>query len=189
MLDHSKRRLHSLRKIAPAHSNVQSAKLEVLPDAAKFAFRGRATAVDAASAIFGIQLPQTACRFAANETRAVYWLGPDEWLLVASGESSNQLYASLRTATAPHSCSLVDVSHRSDAFAVRGSKSAYIVNHGCPLDLSIDSFPVGMCTRTIVGKASVLLSRSQVDSFEIDVWRSFAPYVWQLLDEARRELA
>lgn len=189
MLDHSERRLHSLGKVMRAGGTVQAAKLEVLPDAAKFAFRGCSSAVTAAGTSFGISFPQTPCRFSAKGNRTVYWLGPDEWLLVGSGEPSGRLYADLSIATARHSCSLVDVSHRSDAFALRGSQSAYILNHGCPLDLSIDAFPVGMCTRTIIGKASVLVSRSHVDSFEIDVWRSFAPYVWQLLDEARQELA
>ena len=46
-----------------------------------------------------------------------------------------------------------------------------------------------MCTRTILYKATILLSRPRADTFHIDVWRSFAPYVWQLLDEARGELA
>lgn len=189
MLDHSERRLHSLGKVMRAGETVQSAELEVLPDAAKFAFRGRLSVATAAASSFGVQFPLKACRFATRGNRAVYWLGPDEWLLVGSGEQPGQLYADLSAATAQHSCSLVDVSHQSDTFALRGRHAAYVLNHGCPLDLSIGAFPVGMCTRTIIGKASVVLSRSQIDSFEIDVWRSFAPYVWRLLDEARRELS
>jgi sarcosine oxidase subunit gamma len=47
---------------------------------------------------------------------------------------------------------------------------------------------VGMCTRTIFGKATIMLSRPAAITFHIDVWRSFAPYVWQWLDEARNEL-
>lgn len=46
-----------------------------------------------------------------------------------------------------------------------------------------------MCTRTIYAKATIMLSRPASDIFHIDAWRSFAPYVWQLLDEARSELA
>ena len=188
MLDHSERRLHSLAEVLRTGRRVQSAKLEVLPDAAKLAFRGRPSAIEAAGVAFGIALPQTACRFAIKNDRAVYWLGPDEWLLQASGEQPDQFYGSMNAALAGHSCALVDVSHRSDAFSLTGSRSEYVLNHGCPLDLSMASFPVGMCTRTIIGKASVLLSRHRADRFDIDVWRSFAPYVWQLLDEARTEL-
>lgn len=189
MLDHSERRLHSLSKVLRAERTVRSAKLEVLPDAAKLAFRGRPSAVEAVGAAFGINLPQKACRMDVKDNRAAYWLGPDEWLLTALNEQPEQIYSTLNAALTGHSFSLVDVSHRSDALGLTGPYSAYVMNHGCPLDLSIRSFPVGMCTRTIIGKASVLLSRPRADRFEIDVWRSFAPYVWHLLDEARSELA
>lgn len=55
--------------------------------------------------------------------------------------------------------------------------------------LSREPFPVGSCTRTLVGKASVTLSRVDIETFHIDVRRSFVPYAWQFIDEARRELA
>ena len=88
---------------------------------------------------------------------------------------------------AAYSCSLVDVSHRSDALEIRGSKSEYVLNHGCPLDLSEQQFPVGMCTRTVLGKSPILLSRTERElPFCIDVWRSFSTYAWFLLDEARQ---
>ncbi|MGY4298713.1 sarcosine oxidase subunit gamma [Bradyrhizobium sp. i1.4.4] len=189
MLDCSGRRLHSLWVLAHAPRNVQAASLDILPDAAKFAFRGRPSAVEAAGNAFGVELPQSACRFNVRNNRSAFWLGPDEWLIIASGEQSAKLFASVQRGLAGHSSSLVDVSHRSDAFAISGTRSDYVVNHGCPLDLSIAQFPVGMCTRTIVGKAAVILSRPKPDTFHLDVWRSFAPYVWQLLDDARSELA
>ena len=59
-----------------------------------------------------------------------------------------------------HPHAIVDVSHRSDAFALSGSSCEYLLNHGCPLDLSIDAFPVGMCTRTVFAKAAILLSQA-----------------------------
>jgi sarcosine oxidase, subunit gamma len=189
MLDLAERRSNSLAELACNSRQVPGVTLMVLPDAAKLAFRGRPSAIQAAGEAFGIALPQTACRFAAKGHRSAYWLGPDEWLLQATGERASEPFAILEKALVGHACSLVDVSHGSDAFAVSGPSSAYVLNHGCPLDLSHQCFPVGMCTRTILGKATVLLSRPQADTFHIDVWRSFAPYVWQLLDEARSELA
>jgi sarcosine oxidase subunit gamma len=189
MLDLAARRSNSLTAVARNSRNLPAANLEVLPDAARLAFRGRPSAIQAAGEAFGIQLPQTACRFGVKGNRSAYWLGPDEWLLHATGERPSEPFAILEKALAGHSYSLVDVSHRSDAFALSGELSGYILNHGCPLDLSQQSFPVGMCTRTILYKATILLSRPRTDTFHIDVWRSFAPYVWQLLDEARSELA
>jgi sarcosine oxidase, subunit gamma len=189
MLDLAFRRLNSLVAVSHSAVSIPAATLAVLPDAVKLSFRGRPSSFQVAGNAFGISLPQTACQFAVRGSRAVYWLGPDEWLLQATGEQPSALFASMETALAGHSCSLVDISHRSDAFAVSGRMSDYVLNHGCPLDLSLRAFPVGMCTRTILGKATILLSRPEIDTFHIDVWRSFAPYVWQLLDEARSELS
>ena len=44
-----------------------------------------------------------------------------------------------------------------------------------------------MCTRTVFGKAEVMLWRTAADTFRIEVARSFAPYVWARLDDARQE--
>jgi sarcosine oxidase subunit gamma len=44
-----------------------------------------------------------------------------------------------------------------------------------------------MCTRTVFAKAEVVLWRTGADAFHVEVWRSFAPYVLGLLEEAARE--
>jgi len=87
----------------------------------------------------------------------------------------------------PHS--LVDMSHRQLALEVSGPTAQTLLNAGCPLDLHISAFPVGMCTRTVLGKADIVLWRTGPDSFHVEVWRSFADYVARFLTEAARELA
>lgn len=182
-------RENSLGDIASAIRNIPSATLALLPNTTKLVFRGRRAAADVAGRAFGVALPREACRFSEKGDRTAYWCGPDEWLLQAGGEVPAALFAGLDAALAGQSCSLVDVSHRSDVIALSGPGAAYILNHGCPLDLSLQAFPVGRCTRTIFGKATIMLSRPAPEIFHIDVWRSFARYVWQLLDEARGEFA
>jgi heterotetrameric sarcosine oxidase gamma subunit len=44
-----------------------------------------------------------------------------------------------------------------------------------------------MCTRTLLGKAEVILWRTGADAFHIEVARSLLPYVWACLEEARLE--
>jgi sarcosine oxidase, subunit gamma len=188
MLDLSKPE-SALDRLAGPARNIPGAMLAGLPPAAKLVFRGRPSAIEAAGRAFGTSLPQIACRFAAIGARTAYWLGPDEWLLHEMGADPQILFACMSAALEGHSHSLTDVSHRSEAFAISGANAAYILNHGCPLDLSLEAFPIGMCTRTILNKATIMLSRAEPEVFHIDVWRSFAPYVWQLLDEARGELA
>jgi sarcosine oxidase subunit gamma len=46
-----------------------------------------------------------------------------------------------------------------------------------------------MCTRTVLGKADIVLWRTAADSFHVEVWRSFADYASHFLAEASRELA
>lgn len=189
MPDPSLRRVNSLSHLAQGARAVAAGRLSVLPDAARLIFRGRSVAVQAVGNAFGVALPAQACRFASDGQRSAYWLGPDEWMLHGVREDPGALAAGLETALAGHPHAIVDVSHRSDSFALFGTRCEYLLNHGCPLDLGIDAFPVGMCTRTVFCKAGILLSRPAPDTFHIDVWRSFAPYVWQLLDEARREFS
>jgi len=189
MVDTSVIRVSSLARVNRNSSSAGAVSLEILPDAAKFVFRGRPPSFAPAAETFGVELPQSANRVQQEGQAKTYWLGPDEWLLEAVEENPTDLFSAMSQELAAYSCSLVDVSHRSDALEIRGSKSEYVLNHGCPLDLSEQQFPVGMCTRTVLGKSPILLSRTERDTFCIDVWRSFSTYVWFLLDEARQEFA
>ena len=48
---------------------------------------------------------------------------------------------------------------------------------------------MGMCTRTLLAKAEIVLWRTGEEEFRIEVARSFAPYVVAFLDEAMRGIA
>lgn len=188
MAEAAARRINSLAALGRDGPRVAEAQLSVLPDAAKFVFRGRAPSWPVAGEAFGVEMPRIVNRFNARGGRKVFCLGPDEWLLEAVGEDPDALFSRLSSALASHAFSLVDVSHRSDGLAITGIMSEYILNHGCPLDLSEQQFPVGMCTRTLLGKSPIVLSRTDGITFHVDVWRSFSSYVWTLLDDARQEL-
>jgi sarcosine oxidase, subunit gamma len=162
--------------------------LEPLPAATRYSLRGAADARAAASRAFGVELPATACRAATSGGRAALWLGPDEHLLLAPEAEAAAIAAALGTALASVAHSLVDVSHRQVAFAIKGPNAAWLLAHGCPLDLDPAEFPVGMCTRTVYLKSEILLWRTGEDAFRIEVWRSFADYVVALLAEAAHEL-
>ena len=84
--------------------------------------------------------------------------------------------------------SLVDVSDRYSAFRLRGAAAPMLLNEGCPLDLADASFPRGSCTRTLFGKAEIILWRVQAEEWRVLVARSFAPYLLALLREALADL-
>jgi sarcosine oxidase subunit gamma len=164
-------------------------ELSLLPPRAKFVLRCRPESLAAAAQAFAVALPDTACRAAFSVDRAALWLGPDEWLLLAAPEDAAAIMQqfSVALAGAPHS--LVDVSHRSAAVAVKGPQAAALLNHGCALDLAHAAFPVDTCTRTLFEKAEIILWRTEEHTYHVEIERSFAPYVWRMLSEAREDLA
>ena len=166
--------------------SAQGVKLATLPPAHRISLRVRADAVDALSGALGLTLPQRPKTSASKGSRTALWLGPDEWLLLApEADASEIARRGAALAGVPHS--LVDISHASTGFEIEGPQAAAVLNHGCPLDLSSATFPVSMCTRTILGKAQIVLWRTAEDTFRIELARSFGAYVWRFLEEARRE--
>ncbi len=163
--------------------------VRLLPPASRFKLRGRAAVMAAASGALGLQISDVACRSAANAQRAALWLGPDEQLILADVQDGDEVAAQLRDALGALPHSVVDMSHRQLALEVSGATAQTLLNAGCPLDLHLSAFPVGMCTRTVLGKADIVLWRTGPDSFHVEVWRSFADYVARFLAEAARELA
>jgi sarcosine oxidase, subunit gamma len=160
--------------------------LAPLPPAARYILRGGGPVRAAAEKAAGVGLPTQACRASAQEDRAALWLGPDEWLLIAPAAQGGALAGSLATALAGLPHSLVDVSHRQSAAELRGPQAARLLGAGCPLDLDASAFPVGMCTRTVLAKAEVVLWRTAAEVFRIEVARSFVAYVSEFLAEAER---
>ncbi|MCA1240876.1 sarcosine oxidase subunit gamma [Stappia stellulata] len=157
---------------------------------ARLAFRGDATAAGKAGAAFGASLPMAP--LAANPVgqRAALWLGPDEWLLLAAsgtvGEEvpwalARTLCDEIATAVGTHPHALVDVSERNVALIVSGPRAAALLNTQVFLDLDEGAFPVGQVTRTLFTKAEIVLWRTGPDTFVVECWRSFAPYVEGLL--------
>lgn len=173
--------------VEPLRIEAGGVALDTLPAHGRLNFRGGAEARAAAAAAFGLDLPEAACRATVQGSRAALWLGPDEWLLLMlPGETAAVTDAlAERLAGVPHS--LVDVSERQIALALSGAEAAAVLAGGNPLDLALASFPVGMCTRTILAKAEIVLWRTEPDRFHIEVWRSFAPYVRGFLAEHMRE--
>jgi sarcosine oxidase, subunit gamma len=156
------------------------------PPAARFILRGGEGARLAAGMAFGAEPPTRLGPAGEGVRRAALWLGPDEWLLIAEGADSAPLGETLESVLDGTAHSLVDVSHRQIGLIVSGPAAARVLNAGCPLDLDVKAFPVGMATRTLFDKAEIVLWRRAEATFHVEVWRSFAPYLAALLAEVAR---
>ncbi|MFM7484767.1 MAG: hypothetical protein ACKO2S_11015, partial [Burkholderiaceae bacterium] len=54
--------------------------------------------------------------------------------------------------------------------------------------LSLTAFPIDMCSRTLFNKTEIVLWRRGINEFQIEVWRSFAPYLEGWMREAVQDL-
>lgn len=161
------------------------ASISLCAPATRFIFRGPPEAVRLGGRAFGCELPAEACRARQAGERAALWLGPDEWLLLAMDEAdAAELFGLIEAGVGSVPHALVDVSHRQVGIEIAGPGAAVLINAGCPLDLDLRAFPVGMSTRTVLGKAEITLWRQNHDRFRVEVNRSFAPYLMAFLSNA-----
>ena len=152
----------------------------------RFVFRGGEEARARCSEAFGVELPTKLGAAGERDDRAALWLGPDEWLLIVDGVDPELFPEEIALGLEGVSYSLVDVTHRQVAVMVSGALAGRAFSAGCPLDLHVSAFPVGMATRTIFDKAEIVLWRQAETAFRVEVWRSFAPYLVAALTEAAK---
>lgn len=99
-------------------------------------------------------------------------LGPDEWLaLLPTG--------TMVPAPGAAVFSLVDISARAVGFTVEGPGAVAALMRGCPLDLA--RFMPGRATRTVFETVEIQIWTMAPDHFHVEVWRSFAPWLWHSL--------
>ena len=106
-------------------------------------------------------------------------LGPDEWLLRSAQATAIPLGEGLPLA-------VTEISERAVCLIVEGPRAAELLMIGCPLDL--DRFASGRATRTIFETVEIILIRSDEHRFEVEVWRSFAPWLHLALTTAAAQL-
>ncbi|CAN7299678.1 sarcosine oxidase subunit gamma [Phyllobacterium sp. LjRoot231] len=176
------RRLHPLQA---GRSDVASVSVTLADNATRVSLRAKADAVPALSKVLGLALPMKPKTTASSGSRTALWLGPDEWLIIDTADSS--LVADLAKVKVLHSA--VDVSHRNVGIIVVGKGADAVVNGGCPQDLSLKAFPVGAASRTVLGKIEIVLWRTGENSFRVECWRSFSSYAYAFLQESARDVA
>jgi sarcosine oxidase, subunit gamma len=170
----------------PIHSGARFAKgrtsVEVAAPAMRISLRVPEANVAALNKAIGFALPQKPKTSASKNDVHALWIGPDEWLIIAP--EGSDLLARFNKVTVFHSA--VDVSHRNAALIVSGAGAGDVLNAGCPQDLSLTTFPVGASSRTLMGKTEVILYRLAGDSFRVEVWRSFATYALDFVEDVIR---
>ena len=182
---HAARRGPALDLPAGGPAADRGVRLRPLPPDARFSLRLDPSVAASLGTIAGFPVGMAINRHGAANGRLAARLGPDEWLLLGPEADGDLIGGEVATALGTTFHALVDIGHRNVAFETSGRHSADALNAGCPLDLAAPSFPTGSATRTLLGKAEIVLLRlDDAPTFRVECWRSFAPYVYAFLTEA-----
>lgn len=182
---------HKAVRTAPlplAKEAIAGVAIEPLAPRTRLSLRMRPAEAARIGSVAGLTLDVGINRTSEAEGRRAVRLGPDEWLILGDADETEELAAKVAAALAGVFHALVDVGHRNCGLLVRGADAEAALNAGCPLDVAPAAFLVGTATRTVLGKAEILLARVGEDAFEVECWRSFADYVRGFLVEAARGL-
>lgn len=169
--------------LAGRHGGSSTVRLTPAAPASRISLRAPADSVGGLSHVLGLQLPTRPKTSASANGRHALWLGPDEWLVI--DENGAELVGIVASSGVLHSAT--DVSHRNTAVIVSGPGAEATLAAGCPQDVSLNAFPVGACSRTLYGKAEVVILRLDEETFRVEVWRSFSDYVFGLLAEGAED--
>jgi heterotetrameric sarcosine oxidase gamma subunit len=112
----------------------------------------------------------------------VFWLGPDEWLIVTTADDVAELVARLSEATSSMHAAVNDISGGQVALSLKGHNTRELLAKGCTLDLHAAVFSAGRCAQTGLAKANILLAcLDDTQTFIIVVRRSFSDYLCRWL--------
>lgn len=144
--------------------------------------------IAAVRGVLGVAPPIVSNSVTETQGCTVFWLGPDEWLIVVGGDRPPAVERDLRAALARQRYAVTELSGGQTVVALHGAHVRDVLAKGCPLDLHPRVFAVGRCAQTHLAKAPILLRRVDGDSaFELVVRRSFADYLWLWLEDAAAE--
>ena len=145
----------------------------------------------AVAGVVGVAPPAAPNRQAAAGNLGLVWLGPDEWLLTGPAGREPELGDELRRATAGMDVSIVDVTEQRTVIEIAGARARDVLAKLSALDLHEREFGPGAAAQTRVGKAGVLILNRAAEGAEpayaLHVNRSFAAYLWRLLEDAAVE--
>lgn len=138
----------------------------------------------------GAAPPVEANTVATAGKNTIFWLGPDEWLVVTAEGKQGELEAALAGALEGHHVSIVDGTDARTMIRLHGSDARNVLMKGCPLDLHTRVFGPGQCAQSILAKTDILLyQRDDAPTYDIYVLCSFAHYLWDWLADAAKEFS
>jgi len=151
-------------------------------DASDEAFRA------AVAETVGMAPPTDALTAITKGNRAILWMGPNEWLIIAPADERESLPDGLAIALASIHAAVVEVGDAMTVIALTGPRAADVIAKGCTIDLHPSVFGPGNVVRTLLAKTGIILHQTtDAPLFEVYVHRSYADYAWRWLEDAGLE--
>lgn len=166
--------------------------LTALPPGSQVSLRGEGddqAFLRAAEGALGFDLPSRPNTTTRGDAGTALWLGPNEWLLVLSGEAGAMMER-LSAALAGLHHAVNDVSESRVVIRVSGPKALDLLAKGTSLDLHPSVFAAGACAQSTLALTEMLLHRPEGEGppvFDVFVHRSFADYLWRWFESAAAE--
>lgn len=184
------RRQSALHHRQPIATPDTSARLEELKFNTKIVLRAEAGIAETALAAIDLKRPDT-CRFHKGDDRTVWWLSPDEFLILAAPGQAPNLMEKMATAAGDAHHQVTDVSEYYTQIGLKGTAARDVLARLTMIDLHPSVFSEGMAVGTNLALAQSYLALVDDDGddgaeFIMMVRWSMADYLWCTLAEAAR---
>ena len=135
--------------------------------------------------VLGCEPPTAANTVIESGDFRIYWLSPDEWLVVTPAGQQDRVKAELLAGLDGVFYSVVDNSSGLTMLHITGDNAAALLATDCPFDLHPREFKPGQCAQTRLARAGMTISPlADGAGFEVIIRRSFADYLLLWLQEA-----
>ena len=138
-------------------------RLSLAADLVRYSMRARDPAV--LEGVLGREVPKRI----GDTDAGIACLGPDEWYVILPDNFDLPRGEGLPV-------SVVDVSSRALGLVLEGPGALAVLSSGCPLDLA--RMGVGRATRTVFETVEIVVWRESETRWHVEVWRSFATWLW-----------
>lgn len=136
---------------------------------------------EATIGVLGVALPSLPCSLIDTPWGSIYWLAPDEWLMVCERAKCCELQQKLQAALAGIHSQVLDNSGGFTSILLQGNNADDALQHCTTYDLH--ALQAGKIVGTTFGKLSVFLLRYDA-GYKLIFRRSFADYIWRYLERA-----
>jgi sarcosine oxidase subunit gamma len=151
--------------------------------------------------VTGLKLPTSSLGIQKNDQYTLYWISPDEFLLLVpvgtEFKIENQIRAVINESDPSCHFAILNVSSAQTILTLSGSRAESILKKSTPYNIHPSNLPLGKVVTTVFAKTQVVLSRTKgvgmgssdnSEEFTIIVRRSFSDYVWRwIVDAGKRE--